>query len=257
MQTTENYRLFKPEAGDNGSPAPFNSNSEIIDAELYRLATGLDRVDDALVAAQNVLNSGITSAKVAKLDALPTGAQLEGSLSNKANKSDITNISITGSTNDIGRAISAETLFYLNGSLCKTLLDVANGATFTEDTNYTRYYINNFIRHIISVQKNDFTLPTNYTSVISYAIPPHCCYAINGFVYASTGRATGIYIDYTGNTGSQSGALAIREDANGVYGVSCCGYNSKNYPVSLYLVAKGDSNTTVNAEFNGWYEYVS
>jgi hypothetical protein len=87
-------------------------------------------------------NSGITSAKVSKLDALPTSTQLNTSLSNKANKSDITNISITGTTNNTGSTITAGTLFYLNGTLCKTLVDIANGATFTENTNYIKTTVN-------------------------------------------------------------------------------------------------------------------
>lgn len=142
MQRTENYRLFKPESTDNGSPEPFNNNADVIDAELNRLSTGLSRVDDALVAAQDVLESGITSAKVSKLDALPTSTQLDGSLSSKANKSDITNISITGTTNNTGSNIPAGTLFYLNGTLCKALTDIASGATFTEGTNYIETTVN-------------------------------------------------------------------------------------------------------------------
>jgi hypothetical protein len=135
------------------------------------------------------------------------------------------------------------------------LVDVANGATFTENTNYRRFYFNDFTKHIVSAQKNDFTLPTNYTEVCRVTIQPHSCYAINGFAYASTGRTTGIYINYDGNTSSQAGALAIREDANGVLSVSCFGYNRNNYSLTVHLIAKGISNTTVNAELNGWYEY--
>jgi hypothetical protein len=85
MQRTENYRLFKPESTDNGSPEPFNNNADVIDAELNRLSTGLSRVDDALVAAQDVLESGITSAKVSKLDALPTTAELNTLFNRKQN----------------------------------------------------------------------------------------------------------------------------------------------------------------------------
>lgn len=89
------------------------------------------------------VNSGITSAEVSKLDALPTSTQLDGNLSSKANKSDITNISITGTTNNTGSNILVGTLFYLNGTLCKTLVDVADGATFTEGTNYASWSLKN------------------------------------------------------------------------------------------------------------------
>jgi hypothetical protein len=97
MQRTENYRLFKPESTDNGSPEPFNNNADVIDAELNRLSTGLSRVDDALVAAQGVLESGITSAKVSKLDALPTASKLEEEIASARGK-ELTATLTAGST---------------------------------------------------------------------------------------------------------------------------------------------------------------
>jgi hypothetical protein len=97
MQRTENYRLFKPESTDNGSPEPFNNNADVIDAELNRLSTGLSRVDDALVAAQGVLESGITSAKVSKLDALPTASELEEEIASARGK-ELTATLTAGST---------------------------------------------------------------------------------------------------------------------------------------------------------------
>ena len=119
-------------------------------SKLDALPTASD-LTTALAGKQNTLtttqleatNSGITSAKVSKLDALPTNTQLDGNLSSKANKSDITNISITGATNNTSSTILAGTLFYLNGTLCKTLVDVANGATFTLNTNYESTDIGN------------------------------------------------------------------------------------------------------------------
>lgn len=53
---------------------------------------------------------------------------------NLASKSDLTNVFQTGST--ATQAISAGTLFYLNGTLVRAKVDIANGATFTENTNY-------------------------------------------------------------------------------------------------------------------------
>jgi hypothetical protein len=49
-------------------------------------------------------------------------------------KADLTSISQTGST--ASQAISAGTYFYLEGTLVKAKVDIANGATFTENTNY-------------------------------------------------------------------------------------------------------------------------
>lgn len=47
---------------------------------------------------------------------------------------DLTSISQTGST--ASQAISGGTYFYLDGTLVRAKTDIANGATFTENTNY-------------------------------------------------------------------------------------------------------------------------
>ena len=63
----------------------------------------------------------------------PTNLQLEN---NKANKSDLASISITGTTNSTGATIASGTYFYLNGSLVRAKTSIANGATLTANTNY-------------------------------------------------------------------------------------------------------------------------
>ena len=52
----------------------------------------------------------------------------------RALKSDLTSISETGAT--ASQAISAGTFFYLEGTLVRAKVDIANGATFTLNTNY-------------------------------------------------------------------------------------------------------------------------
>jgi len=59
-----------------------------------------------------------------------------GDTSTLANKTDLTAIILTGTTNTSGDTITAGTWFYLNGLLVKAKADIANGATFTENTNY-------------------------------------------------------------------------------------------------------------------------
>ena len=54
----------------------------------------------------------------------------------KADKTDLASISIEGSTNNTGSTIGIDTYFYLNGVLVRSLADIANGATLTENTNY-------------------------------------------------------------------------------------------------------------------------
>ena len=73
---------------------------------------------------------------------------MDGSLSSKANKSDVTDISITGTTNNTGSNILAGNLFYLNGMLCRTLVDVANGSTLTNGTNYTQTDVSDTLKFI-------------------------------------------------------------------------------------------------------------
>ena len=76
--------------------------------------------------------------------------EIDGLSSSKANKSDITNISITGTTNNTGSTILAGTLFYLNGTLCKALTDIASGATLTLNTNYSEGNIGGCMPKIIT-----------------------------------------------------------------------------------------------------------
>lgn len=69
----------------------------------------------------------------------PTGqglATVGSTIGNKAPKTDLASISITGSTNNTGSTIGAGTFFYLNGSLVRAKTNIANGATLTVNTNY-------------------------------------------------------------------------------------------------------------------------
>ena len=144
MNTTPNLGLKKPLQTEFYNVDDFNYNSDTIDQAIHDLSE--NKQNKLSTSQMDAVNSGITSAKVSKLDALPTSAQLDGSLSSKANKSDITNISITGSTNNTGSNIGAGTRFYLNGTLCKALSDIANGATLTNGTNYAETTLNDNLK---------------------------------------------------------------------------------------------------------------
>lgn len=54
----------------------------------------------------------------------------------KAPKSDLANISVTGSTNNTGSTITSGTYFYKDGALAQAKADIAAGATLTLNTNY-------------------------------------------------------------------------------------------------------------------------
>ena len=60
----------------------------------------------------------------------------EGGYGTAADKSDLTNIDITGATNNTGSTITKDTFFYLNGDLVQAKADIANNASFTLNTNY-------------------------------------------------------------------------------------------------------------------------
>lgn len=49
---------------------------------------------------------------------------------------DISTIKATGSTNNTGATINKGAFFYLNGTFCKALADIAAAASFTDGTNY-------------------------------------------------------------------------------------------------------------------------
>lgn len=53
-----------------------------------------------------------------------------------ARKADLTNLDLTGTTNTTGSTIASGTYFYLNGVLVRAKTAIANGATFTLNTNY-------------------------------------------------------------------------------------------------------------------------
>lgn len=245
MQRTENYRLFKPESTDNGSPEPFNNNADVIDTELNRLSTGLSRVDNALVAAQGVLESGITSAKVSKLDALPTSTQLDGNLSSKANKSDITNINITGTTNNTGSNILAGTLFYLNGALCKALVDVANGATFTEGTNYQKSILKASKLQIDKVFA--FTSSTEYKRVGSITIPAFYSFGLTAQNTYDKVAPNGVFFSDLPNLDDYS------RNAEGKRFSSFEGLLSE--PITLYVYCKeASAGVNTSCRLYGWME---
>lgn len=65
-----------------------------------------------------------------------SGGRSDVDTSTLANKTDISSLSLSGTTNTSGGTISAGTWFYLNGELVRAKVDIANNATFTLNTNY-------------------------------------------------------------------------------------------------------------------------
>lgn len=78
----------------------------------------------------NVLVNNVTDGDVLK--------RVNGKWSNKpiGEATGLAGINTTGATNTTGSTITAGTYFYLDGVLVRALLDIANGASFTLNTNY-------------------------------------------------------------------------------------------------------------------------
>lgn len=73
-------------------------------------------------------------------DAKKTGdevSDIRNTLSTKADQDDLASLNLTGTTNTSGSTITLGTFFYLNGTLVRAQTDIASGATFTLNTNYT------------------------------------------------------------------------------------------------------------------------
>lgn len=96
------------------------------DKRIFNLTEASTAGDNDLLALDN---SNFPETKKIKISKLRAG---------DAQKLDITDLyNLTGTTNTTGSTIHKGTFFYLNGSLSVALADIAAGATFTFDTNYT------------------------------------------------------------------------------------------------------------------------
>ena len=90
------------------------------------------------------------------------------------NYEDLTSLYLTGSTNSTGSTINAGTFFYLNGSYCKAKTNIANGATFTLNTNFEVVSVGGEISSINdNLSKNTFGTIVDLTAY-TYASPYIC-----------------------------------------------------------------------------------
>ena len=95
-------------------------------------------IDAAIGKAQSIEANPTLAGTESSLTGLQIGStkyKVDGG-SGKADKTDLTSIIATGSTNTTGATITSGTYFYLNGTLVQAKADIASGATFTSGTNY-------------------------------------------------------------------------------------------------------------------------
>ena len=170
---TSNYNLEKPDGTDpfGDFRQSYNANMDIIDANLgggggsggHTILdpdgnslpqeddlqfTGAVSVTDDNVNGRTVVNvEACVELTQAEYDALPASKLTDDiayfvvdgesdEYKDKADKTDLASIQITGSTNNTGSTISSGTYFYLNDTLVRAIADISNGATLTLNTNY-------------------------------------------------------------------------------------------------------------------------
>jgi hypothetical protein len=87
----------------------------------------------------------------------------------KANKSDLASISITGSTNNTGSTIYRGTFFYKSGVFVRAKLDIASGATLTLNTNYE--VVNAAVNSLQKAISNVWGTAINVNTGVDYTCP--------------------------------------------------------------------------------------
>ena len=90
----------------------------------------------------------------------------------------IASISITGTTNNTGSTIAAGTYFYLNGALAVAKTSIADGAPFTDGTNYEIVAVGglNALQSVISTIPKFIRKSTNGST--SYTIDVGDCWCV-------------------------------------------------------------------------------
>jgi hypothetical protein len=171
--------------------------------------------------------------------------EIDGLNSSKANKSDITNIIITGTTNNTGSNILAGTLFYLNGKLCKTLVDVANGATFTENTNYQNGILKSSKLQIHKLFS--FTSSTEYKRVGSITIPAFYSFGLTAQSAYNDVAPDGVFFSDLNRLDSHG------ISAEGKRLTSMSGCFSESTTLYIYCKETGTGAAT-NCSLFGWME---
>ena len=122
------------------SKADSSSLATVATTGAYSDLSGKPTIDTSLDTSSNnaIANSAVTTA-----------------LGNKAPKSDLASISITGTKNNTGSTIGNGTFFYLNGSLVRSKQDIQNTADFTT-TNIETVTAGGLNRIMTDVYKSEY-----------------------------------------------------------------------------------------------------
>ena len=239
------FVLPKGDKGDQGNPTTVNGKSGN-NVTLYGTDIDISSVDNT------------------KLGDIKGGAFLDTNVSGGLATSDsLASIYATGATNTTGSTISAGTYFYLEGTLVRGLTDIANGATFTLNTNYEVVSVGALNCGSLLSRPDLWTVGTEYNfgnGLYGQRLQPTIIHTATGtgiitatgitgvnkivnfggdFQYASTVRLCVPYCDYNNESGSSKAIFAMPQVANG--------------EINIYTKTNSASNLTWN--FDIWFLY--
>lgn len=192
----------------------------------------LSVIDTELNASSNhaIANSTVTNA-----------------LNTKANKSDITNISITGTTNNTGSNILAGTLFYLNGTLYIATQLIPNGATFTSSNSQQTSLDKGKV--YIKLSTGGVASTTDFSVALSVTIPANCEFALYGVGFYNTSVCRGIKF----REGDSNADWAETASTGNRVSVSGVNYDTDT---TFYLLTKYDDTGMNDKQIHGWYKHI-
>ena len=187
------------------------SGTDLTDRDVLQFKGGLNAEDDSTNQKTVVTDTYeeipwstwkdyTAEQKAAHPNAVITGVP-DVSINDKADKTDLTSIIATGSTNATGSTIASGKYFYLNGTLVKAKADIANGATFTLNTNFEVATVGNALRALdATVWDIEYSATANmtYSQVIAWLesnvdktkLTFNSKIDINGNIYTMSGVAS-------------------------------------------------------------------
>lgn len=115
----------------NGQILQYNSSTQKWENKSLGSAASRNATSSITSGSTDLIESGAVNSLKQTLE-----NEISSLDSSKADKSDLASIRITGSTNNTGSTITRGTYFYKSGTLVRAKVDIANGATLTQNTNY-------------------------------------------------------------------------------------------------------------------------
>lgn len=180
---------------------------------------------------------------------LKGGAFLDTNVSGGLAKSnDLSSIYATGTTNTTGSAISANTYFYLNGTLVRAKTSIATNATFTLNTNYevmSAGALNN-LKNLITIGTATPVYDGSTSTYIKYNATLWTA-TNNGFLTASPVIANGYGTFYIGSV-----AINYYNSGGSELRISLSGFIKKG---ETFRIAYAGGNG-VRADMGAWFRPV-